>query len=124
LRNERKEVAARVLKAGGWEALESETRKLLEEFPDGGGFNGSSEYPVLSSLQARRIEIWPIETGGNYLLITFFGWHSTGGRGRPYYSLLITTNTLQSIDQFSAFQGGRQHMQNVTNSVYEVCVRY
>jgi len=121
LRHERENVAARVFKAGGWQALEAETRKLLHEFPDGGAFRASSEYPVLAYLQARKIDIWPFETGGNYVIINFFGSHSTGGRGIPYYSLVVTTNTFQSIDQFSDFHHGHlRHIQRVTNSVYEV----
>jgi hypothetical protein len=111
-------IEASVTKAGGWASLEEECSRLVKlPLPYGGAWKQlPTNFPVLTSLQARRIYV---ETNAESYTVRadIFGMHSTGGRGIPFYDLIVTSKAIMSLEELG-FNRGKLH--HVTNLVYYV----
>lgn len=120
---QRQIVAARVAQAGGWTVVERECRAFIEIAPRYEGKPGGSWYevptnfPVLGTLQPRKITVGSFHDGGTYVCLEFFGMHSTGGRGTPFYWLAVPSREIENVGVLGFNRGRLQH---VTNLVYEI----
>ncbi len=120
---QRQTVAARVAQAGGWTVLEQECRAFIESAPryEGKPVGSWREVPTnflaLTALRPRNITIGSLPGGGSYVCVELFGMHSTGGRGIPFYWLVVPSKEIENVGVLGFNRGRLNH---VTNLVYEV----
>jgi hypothetical protein len=122
---QRKIIRERVESIGGWDALRRDCVALLQS--EGNEFvwpSGTNEFaPVFAKLKPWQVKAYPTIDGTMIMRMKFFGMHSTGNRGTPYYGLWIVCSS-NSDNYVPKLDFGENTMTGIispiTNSIFEV----
>ena len=100
LQRYRQNVQLVVTNFGGWVAFRAEADRLLAEhgYSPHGQIIVSNGLPIINLLAPKRTEIHPLANGSAFIKFQISGTRSTGGRGKPYYCLIVSTRDLLAED--------------------------
>jgi hypothetical protein len=122
---QRKIIRERVESIGGWDTLRKDCVALLQDGKNEFVWpSGTNEFaPVFAKLKPREVRAYPDINGTMIMRMKFFGMHSTGSRGTPYYGLWIicssnADNYVPKLDFGGNTVTGKITL--ITNSIFEV----
>lgn len=136
-RGQRRELLTRVVKAGGWAAIQRDCDALVAQHQDGwfDWHRGMTNYlpPALAALRPwqvrfdspRMLRRFRDATQVAVVRIKIFGAHSTGGHSTPYFGLEVVSGGGADSYRPSPSEGGvsgnrHSSYSSVTERIYEI----
>jgi hypothetical protein len=122
---QRRIISERVESIGGWDVLRKDCIALLQNEKNEFVWPSSTNEfaPVFAKLKPREVKAYPDTNGVIIMRMKFFGMHSTGSRGTPYYGLWIVCSS-NSDNYVPKLDFGENTMTGVispiTNSIFEI----
>jgi hypothetical protein len=119
LQRYRQNVQLVIINSGGWVAFRSEADRLLAQNRADGDFRPgqisiANDFPIINRLAPKRIGVYPLTNGSAFIKFQISGMRSTGGRGTPFYYLIVSTREV-SVGEIEV----GKNLHAITNRVWE-----
>jgi hypothetical protein len=121
-KEQRRIVRERVAAIGGWEVLHREATAAFGKWEPYSDI-GTNIPPAITQLKPREVRVYADTNVPVIARLKFFGAHSTGSRGVPYYGIWIvcspvSSNFIPTLDFSGATVMGK--IEKLSDSIFEV----
>ena len=119
LQGYRQKVQLVIANSGGWVAFRSEADQLLAQQGANGHFRPgqisiANDFPIINRLAPKRIGVHLLTNGSAFIEFQISGVRSTGGRGTPFYFLIVSTRDV-SVGEIEV----GKNLHAITNRIWE-----